>query len=87
MCGVNGFHRLFELMVDKGASDLHLRVPSPPVLRIDGTLVPQEEGMQTLGQASADLVKSGIVSQEEAMMKNSNLGRLVRLLQFEHAAT
>lgn len=34
---------LLELMVDKGASDLHLRVPSPPVLRIDGKLVPQEQ--------------------------------------------
>ena len=33
---------LLQLTVDKGASDLHLRVPSPPVLRIDGTLLPQE---------------------------------------------
>ena len=30
-------------MVDKGASDLHLRVPSPPVLRIDGVLTPLED--------------------------------------------
>ena len=36
----NGYHELFELMVDKGASDLHLWVPSPPVLRIDGVLTP-----------------------------------------------
>jgi len=35
---VNGFLELFKLMVEKGASDLHLRVPSPPVLRIDGVL-------------------------------------------------
>ena len=34
----NGFHELFELMVEKGASDLHIRVPSPPVLRVDGAL-------------------------------------------------
>jgi twitching motility protein PilT len=34
----NGFQKLFETMVEKGASDLHLRVPSPPVLRIDGLL-------------------------------------------------
>lgn len=39
----NGFHELFELMVEKGASDLHLRVPSPPVLRIDGMLTPLED--------------------------------------------
>jgi len=34
---------LLKLMVDKGASDIHLRVPSPPVLRIDGVLIPQED--------------------------------------------
>lgn len=33
--------KLLKLMVDKGASDLHLKVPSPPVLRIDGVLIPQ----------------------------------------------
>jgi len=33
---------LLRLMVDKGASDLHLKVPSRPVLRIDGALIPQE---------------------------------------------
>ncbi|MHA2067145.1 MAG: type IV pilus twitching motility protein PilT [Candidatus Thorarchaeota archaeon] len=36
----NGYHELFELMVDKEASDLHLWVPSPPVLRINGVLTP-----------------------------------------------
>ncbi len=39
----NGFHELFEVMVEKGASDLHLRVPSPPVLRIDGVLTTLED--------------------------------------------
>ncbi len=39
----NGFHELFELMVDKKASDLHLWVPSPPVLRINGVLTPLNE--------------------------------------------
>ena len=34
---------LLRLMVEKEASDLHLRVPSPPVLRIDGALIPQED--------------------------------------------
>ena len=34
---------LLALMVNRGASDLHLTVPSPPVLRIDGALVPQRE--------------------------------------------
>ena len=39
----NGFQKLFEVMAEKGASDLHLRVPSPPVLRIDGVLTPLED--------------------------------------------
>jgi len=30
-------------MVNKGASDLHLTVPSPPVFRIDGKLIPQQD--------------------------------------------
>ncbi len=34
---------LLKLMMDKRASDLHLRVPSVPVLRIDGVLVPQQD--------------------------------------------
>jgi len=34
---------LLKLTVDNKASDLHLRVPSPPVLRIDGELVIQED--------------------------------------------
>lgn len=34
---------LLRLMVENDASDLHLRVPSPPVLRIDGVLIPQED--------------------------------------------
>src|SRR4030042_1855549 len=33
---------LLKLMVEKRASDLHVRVPSSPVLRVDGELIPQE---------------------------------------------
>ena len=35
--------KLLSLMKDKGSSDMHLRVPGPPVFRIDGMLIPQEE--------------------------------------------
>ncbi|MFH1638796.1 MAG: type IV pilus twitching motility protein PilT [Chloroflexota bacterium] len=34
---------LLKLMLDKEASDLHLKVPSPPTLRINGTIVPQDD--------------------------------------------
>ena len=33
-------HELLKIMIDKGASDLHLTVASPPQIRIDGTLEP-----------------------------------------------
>ena len=33
-------HQLLQAMVDKGASDLHLTVGTPPQLRIDGALYP-----------------------------------------------
>jgi len=45
-----------------------------------------KDGMQTLNQALADLVRRGIVSQEEAVMKSSNPEALKKLLQFHHAA-
>jgi len=34
-------HDLLKLLVETGASDLHLTAPSPPVLRINGQLIPQ----------------------------------------------
>jgi twitching motility protein PilT len=36
-------NELLKIMVDKKASDMHLRVPSPPVFRIDGVLVTQDD--------------------------------------------
>ena len=35
--------RLLRLVLEKGASDLHLDVNSPPVLRVNGVLIPQEK--------------------------------------------
>lgn len=36
-------NELLQRMVDKDASDLHLKIPMPPVLRIDGVLIVQED--------------------------------------------
>jgi twitching motility protein PilT len=41
---------LLKLMVEKRASDLHVRVPSPPVLRVDGELLP----LKNLPQATME---------------------------------
>jgi twitching motility protein PilT len=37
---VSNLHQLLKLMVEKGASDLHITVGAPPMLRIDGEIVP-----------------------------------------------
>jgi len=34
---------LLKRAVEKGASDLHIKVPMPPILRVDGVLLPQED--------------------------------------------
>ncbi|WP_345785340.1 type IV pilus twitching motility protein PilT [Thalassobacterium sedimentorum] len=48
---------LLELMVDQGASDLHIRVNQPPTLRISGSMVPVE-GPKLDAEASEDLMKA-----------------------------
>ena len=45
------------------------------------------EGMQTLDQALADLVRSGIVTQEEAVMKTSNPVKLNELLRIQQESS
>jgi twitching motility protein PilT len=60
----NGFHELFELMVEKGASDLHLRVPSPPVLRIDGLLTPLED-LPPITDKDVEMLLEHIVTSEQ----------------------
>ena len=55
---------LLKLMVDKGASDLHLKVPRPPVLRIDGVLIPQEDSQPLTGK-DIESVLEQVASQEQ----------------------
>lgn len=55
---------LLKLMVDKGASDLHLRAPSPPVLRIDGELVPQKD-LSALTARDVEVVFEHITTKEQ----------------------
>ncbi len=40
MSAAINMHELLQLVVDEGASDLHLTVASPPLLRISGSMVP-----------------------------------------------
>lgn len=40
---ISGIDELLRRVIEKGASDLHLVVHNPPILRIDGVMVPQED--------------------------------------------
>ena len=48
---------LLELMIDQGASDLHIEVNQPPTLRISGSMVPVE-GPNLDPQGAEALMKS-----------------------------
>lgn len=55
---------LLKLMVNKAASDLHLTVTSPPVFRIDGELIPQED-LSTMSARDIELVLEQIATQDQ----------------------
>lgn len=55
---------LLKLMVNKDASDLHLTVPSPPVLRIDGELIPQKD-LPPMTAKDIELVLEQIATQDQ----------------------
>jgi twitching motility protein PilT len=55
---------LLKSMVNKGASDLHLTVTSPPVFRIDGELTPQED-LPPMTAQDIELVLEQIATQDQ----------------------
>jgi len=60
-------NELLKLMVNKGASDLHLTMPSPPVLRIDGELIPQED-LPPLTAKDIELTLEQVSTQEQRVV-------------------
>jgi len=62
-------NKLLKLMVNKGASDLHLTVPSPPVLRIDGKLTPQED-LPPLTTQDIELALEQVSTEEQRAVFN-----------------
>ncbi len=61
---------LLKLMVNKGASDLHLTVPSPPVLRLDGALTPQED-LPPMTAKDVELALEQVSTQEQRSVFDS----------------
>ena len=66
--------KLLRLVVEKGGSDLHLKVPSPPVMRIDGSLTVQED-IPALTAGDIKSVFQEITNQEQrsAFLKDLRL--------------
>ena len=61
---------LLELMVDQGASDLHLQVNQPPTLRMSGSMVPVE-GEKLTPQDTEDLMKAITSSTNQEQLKTT----------------
>jgi twitching motility protein PilT len=66
-------NELLQLMVDKGASDLHLTVPSPPVLRIEGELIPQDNLPPVTPKYAASIFEQ-ITTEEQRDVFRKELG-------------
>lgn len=55
---------LLKRMVENRASDLHLRVPSRPILRVDGELIPQED-LEPVTSGDVELALEQITTPEQ----------------------
>ena len=64
-------HQLLKIMVEKGASDLHITVGSPPQLRIDGSLVPLKTSPLT-GPDTRQLCYSVLTDTQKQKFETNN---------------
>ena len=65
-------HQLLKVMIDNGASDLHVTSNTPPQLRIDGSMVPLKTemirgGVQSLRMAGIAKILEGVTTPEEVL--------------------
>lgn len=66
-----GINELLKTMIERKASDLHLRVGSPPMLRIDGILEPY--GQERLGLDWLNEVKETILTERQKQLLQEEL--------------
>jgi twitching motility protein PilT len=62
---------LVHMMVDRGASDLHLIVGTPPQLRIDGKLIPLEEEEKLLPDTCQKIIYSVLNDEQKKRFESS----------------
>ncbi len=63
---IDAMDRLFEHTVEMGASDLHLVVGKPPLLRVSGLLVPVEGAKDLTAKTAEELIDSLMTVEEKA---------------------
>ena len=56
---------LLEEVVRKKASDLHLQVGLPPMLRVDGALVPSSTSTEILTEESAEALIFAVLDEDQ----------------------
>ena len=56
-------HQLLKTMIEKGASDMHITTGAPPVLRIDGSIVPLK--LSPLGPVETKQLCFSVLSEEQ----------------------
>ena len=56
-------HQLLKTMIEKGASDMHITTGSPPLLRIDGQIVPLK--LPPLGPVETKQLCYSVLTEEQ----------------------
>src|SRR5580700_2522743 len=56
-------HQLLKTMIEKGASDMHITTGSPPLLRIDGSIIPLR--LPPLGPIDTKQLCFSVLSEEQ----------------------
>ena len=85
MAGDTTLHQLLKQMVEMGASDLHLTTNSPPMVRLDGRLIPLPYPPLTVAETNRLLDAAGLPAEGfgPAITANPVLCDLVAVLQDE----
>ena len=63
-------HQLLRAMIEKGASDMHITTGSPPLLRIDGEIVPLK--LPPLGAVETKQLCYSVLTEEQKIQFEKN---------------
>src|ERR1017187_2254426 len=64
-------HQLLKTMIEKGASDMHITTGTPPLLRIDGSIVPLK--LPALGPVETKALCFTVLTEEQRARFRANI--------------